>query len=254
MDILLLRFDAPLMSFGAPIVDNRGEIQPYPALSMMTGLLGNALGLDHADADALEKLQRRVRYAVRQDREGERIQDYQTVDLSKPYMDDKRAWTTRGELETRKGGSASSGTHIRLRDYWADAAYTVALTLDPEDESPSLDDIATALQQPERPLFIGRKTCLPASSLFLKRTEGSRLIDALSDSEKAPLASRPDSRSTLQAWWPTWPDDDEPAEEDPIQEDMREPVTDQRDWENQIHSGQRWIAYGPLSISESSTP
>lgn len=254
MDILILRFDAPLMSFGAPIVDNRGEIQPYPALSMMTGLLGNALGFDHADSEALDHLQRRLRYAVRQDREGERIQDYQTVDLSKPYMDDKRAWTTRDRLETRKGGSASSGTHIRLRDYWADAAYTAALTLDPEDESPSLDDIATALQQPARPLFIGRKTCLPTSSLLLEQTEASRLIDALSDSEKAPLASRPDSRSFLQAWWPIQPDAEKPAEKDPVQEDMREPVTDQRDWENQIHAGQRWIAYGPLSISESSIP
>lgn len=254
MDILILRFDAPLLSFGAPIVDNRGEIQPYPALSMMTGLLGNALGFDHADADALDHLQHRLRYAVRRDREGERIQDYQTVDLSKSYMDDKRAWTTRNRLETRKGGSASSGTHIRLRDYWADAAYTVALTLDPMDESPDLDDISTVLRHPERPLFIGCKTCLPASSLFLKQTKASRLVNALADSEKAPLASRPDSRSSLQAWWPIQPDDDEPAEEDPVQEDMREPVTDQRDWENQIHAGQRWIAYGPLSISESSTP
>lgn len=253
MNILLLRFDAPLMSFGAPIVDNRGEIQPYPALSLMTGLLGNALGLDHADTNALEQLQRRIRYAVRQDREGERIQDYQTVDLSKPYMDDKRAWTTRGTLEERKGGSASSGTHIRLRDYWADAAYTIALTLNSPEQFPSLDEVAEALKHPERPLFIGRKTCLPASSLFLKQTEAPRLIDALSDANKAPLASRSDSRSTLQAWWPTHPNEPGPTKEDPVQENMREPTTDQRDWENQIHVGQRWIAYGPLSISDPST-
>jgi CRISPR system Cascade subunit CasD len=254
MDVILLRFEAPLMSFGAPIVDNRGEIQPYPALSMMTGLLGNALGVDHSDAEVLEQLQRRIRYAVRQDREGERIQDYQTVDLSKPYMDDKRAWTTRGELEERKGGSASSGTHIRLRDYWADAAYTVALTLDPQEEAPTLDDIDAALKHPERPLFIGRKTCLPADPLFLNRTDAPRLIDALSDSDKAPLALQSDDQSALQAWWPIHPDEDEPTDEDPMRETMREPVTDQRDWENQIHAGQRWIAYGPLSISEPSTP
>ncbi|WP_103021437.1 type I-E CRISPR-associated protein Cas5/CasD [Salinibacter altiplanensis] len=253
MNILLLRFDAPLMSFGAPIVDNRGEIQPYPALSMMTGLLGNALGFDHAETEALERLQHRLLYAVRQDRAGEQIQDYQTVDLSKPYMDDARAWTTRGELETRKGGSASSGTHIRQRDYWADAAYTVALTLNPAGQTPTLDDIAGAVRKPERPLFIGRKPCLPASFLFLKQTEAPRLVDALSNLDKAPLAPEPDDRSSLRAWWPIHPDDDKPAESDPIQENMRKPVTDQRDWENQIHAGQRWIAYGPLSISESST-
>jgi len=38
MDILLLRFDAPLMSFGGPIVDNHGIIQTYPALSMLMRL------------------------------------------------------------------------------------------------------------------------------------------------------------------------------------------------------------------------
>ena len=70
MDVLILRFDAPLMSFGAPIVDNQGEIQPYPALSMMTGLLGNALGFDHSEFDRLERLQERLRYASRQDRRG----------------------------------------------------------------------------------------------------------------------------------------------------------------------------------------
>ena len=33
MDILLMRLDAPLMSFGAPMVDKHGVIQPWPALS-----------------------------------------------------------------------------------------------------------------------------------------------------------------------------------------------------------------------------
>ena len=44
VDALLLRLDAPLMSFGAPMVDSNGVIQEFPALSMLTGLLGNALG------------------------------------------------------------------------------------------------------------------------------------------------------------------------------------------------------------------
>jgi CRISPR system Cascade subunit CasD len=29
---------------------------------------------------------------------------------------------------------------------------------------------------------------------------------------------------------------------------MRRPVTDRRDWTNQIHVGQRWIAHGTLSF------
>jgi len=169
MDILLLRFDAPLMSFGGPIVDNHGIIQTYPALSMICGLLANALGYDHYEFADLQRLQERLQYACRQDRPGTRLRDYQTVDLGQEFMSDDLAWTTWGSLERRKGGTASSGTQIRYRDYWADAMYTVALTLDPLDESPTIDDLEQALRTPERPLFIGRKPCLPAERLLLGR-------------------------------------------------------------------------------------
>ena len=243
MNVLLLRFDAPLMSFGAPIVDNQGEIQPYPALSMMTGLLGNALGVDHSEFDRLERLQERLRYASRQDRRGRQIQDYQTVDLSKPYMDDDRAWTTYGHRESRAGGSASGGTHIRYRDYWADAVHTVAATLDPPDESPTLDDLESAVKHPARPLFLGRKPCLPADSLFAGRMQVDTLPDAL---VQAPLHDRAADGPTYPAWWPTHPDAKGPSDESPLDEDLREPVTDRRDWQNQIHVGERWIVNGTV--------
>ena len=243
MNVLLLRFDAPLMSFGAPIVDNQGEIQPYPALSMMAGLLGNALGVDHSEFDRLERLQERLRYGSRQDRRGRQIQDYQTVDLSKPYMDDDRAWTTYHHRESRAGGSASGGTHIRYRDYWADAVHTVAATLDPPDESPTLDDLESAVKHPARPLFLGRKPCLPADSLFAGRMQVDTLPDAL---VQAPLHDRAADGPTYPAWWPTYPDAKGPSDESPLDEDLREPVTDRRDWQNQIHAGERWIMNGTV--------
>lgn len=238
MDVLLLRLEAPLMSFGAPIVDRYGKIQPYPALSMICGLLGNALGYDHAQTDRLQRLQERLRYGSRRDRPGTRMRDYHTVDLGLPHMDDDLAWTTRGELEKRKGGKASSGTHIRLRDYWADAAHTVALTLDPPGESPTIDAVEEALRRPERPLFIGRKTCLPAAPLLLGRVEAADLREAL---RRAPLPPDVDSGDRLTAWWPTEPGTDEPRA-------ARRPVTDARDWANQIHVGERWIARGELDL------
>jgi CRISPR-associated protein, Cas5e family len=246
MDVLILRFDAPLMSFGAPIVDNQGEIQPYPALSMMTGLLGNALGFDHSEFDRLERLQERLRYASRQDRRGRQIEDYQTVDLSKPYMDDDRAWTTYGHRERRAGGSASDGTHIRHRDYWADAVHTVAVTLDAPSEAPTLDDLEATVKQPARPLFLGRKSCLPAEPLFVRRMQASDLPSAL---VQAPLHDRADDGPTFSAWWPTHPDSDVPSEDSPLDEDLREPITDRRDWQNQIHVSERWIVNGTVRPS-----
>ena len=98
MEILLVRLEALMMSFGAPMVDSRGVIQPYPGLSMLTGLFGNALGLHHRDTDALERLQKRLRYAVRCDRKGTKVRDFQTVDLGQGFLLDDRAWTTRGQL------------------------------------------------------------------------------------------------------------------------------------------------------------
>lgn len=241
MDVLILRLDAPLMSFGAPIVDRHGVIQPYPALSMITGMIGNALGYDHSEHKRLGRLQERIRYASRQDRAGRRVQDYQTVDLSKPYLDDARAWTTRGRVEKRKGGTASSGTHIRLRDFWADAVHTVALTLDPADELPTLGEVGKALLHPARPLFIGRKTCLPAAPILHSRVEAGSLLAAL---KRARKAERADAGETCTAYWPSHPEADEPDA------DMKRPVTDRRDWANQIHVGERWIAHGTIKIEE----
>ncbi len=241
MDVLILRLDAPIMSFGAPIIDRHGKVQAYPALSMISGLLANALGYDHSDFAKLESLQHRLRYASRQDRAGQVMRDYQTVDLSQDFMLDQNAWTTQGWLDERKGGPSSRGTHIRLRDYRADSVHTVALTLNPANEKPTLDDLAQALQFPERPLFIGRKTCLPASSLFVEKMECESLTDAL---QKAPLSDQADQRKRFPACWPIEEDKNQPKA------DMEQPVTDRRDWKNQIHVGERWIAQGEIEIQK----
>lgn len=239
MDVLILRLDAPIMSFGAPIIDRHGKVQSHPALSMISGMLGNALGYDHGEFDKLEALQKRLQYASRQDRAGQEIRDYQTVDLSQEFMLDKNAWTTQGWLDKRKGGASSKGTHIRLRDYRADSVHTIALTLHPADENPTIEDLQHALQFPERPLFIGRKTCLPASPLFIKRMESKSLTDAL---KKVPLSNRADQREKFPAWWPVEENESQPNA------DIEHPVTDRRDWKNQIHVGERWIARGEIEM------
>lgn len=240
MNVLILRLDAPIISFGAPIIDRHGKVQSYPALSMIAGMLGNALGYDHSDFDKLESLQTRLRYASRQDRAGQKIRDYQTVDLSQEFMLDHNAWTTQGWLDKRKGGSSSKGTHIRLRDYRADSVHTVALTLDPSDENPTIEELQHALQYPERPIFIGRKTCLPATPLFVKNLECNTLTEAL---QKAPLSIRADQRDRFPAWWTV----EENGDQQP-RADLEQPVTDRRDWKNQIHVGERWIAHGEIEI------
>jgi CRISPR system Cascade subunit CasD len=150
---LLLRLEAPLMSFGSTAVDHRRPVQAWPAVSMLTGLLANALGWDRSDSAALDRLQARIRWAARIDRPGTLLNDFQTAQLAK----DDRGWTTRGVVETRGGGDASyESPHLRYRDYRADASVLVALRLDPVAEFPNLTDLAAALDAPLRPLFLGR--------------------------------------------------------------------------------------------------
>jgi CRISPR system Cascade subunit CasD len=229
----ILRFEAPMMSFGAPIVSEEGLVQPFPALSMMTGLLANALGYDHSEAEKHEKLQQAISYAVREDVPGEKIVDYQTVWLGKNddpkrpdhdghlYAKGKKgshAWTTWGHLDQRAGSDSSKGTAQRNREYWADAQYTIALYVD----GVPTEDIKDALVCPERPLFIGRKPCLPAKRLF------QGVVDAPSPKEALQLASP----------IPTDEDDDKRIW---YESDDGKPVTDARDWTNQIHVGERRI-------------
>lgn len=240
MKVLLLRLDAPLMSFGAPMVDQNGVVQLFPALSMLTGLLGNALGWDHRDSAKLDALQDRLRYATRADRRGEALVDYQTVDLGQPWMDPEKAgWTTRGKIATR-GGASSKGTHIRFRYYRADSVHTVAITLT-NHEPPVIDDLAAALNEPARPLFLGRKTCLPAVPILMGVVQAESAMAALSATPRDP---RSDTGS-LPVWW--WDGEDATG---CMGESRTFPVTDERDWANQIHVGRRLMREGIMNPLE----
>jgi len=231
MTYSILRFEAPMMSFGAPIVSEEGLIQPFPALSMMTGLLANALGYDHSEAEKHERLQQAISYAVREDVPGEKIVDYQTVDLGSPHMKattkkDSVAWTTWGHLDNRKGGDASEGTAQRNREYWADAVYTVALHVD----SLSADEVEEALKRPERPLFIGRKPCLPGKRLFQGTVEAPSPKEALQIPDTIPEDENGKNIEPTRIWH---------------ESNDGKPVTDARDWMNQVHVGERRVTEDP---------
>jgi len=234
MMVLILRFDAPIVSFGAPAVDQNGVVQAFPGLSMLTGLVANALGWKHRDADKLERLQDRVRYAARTDRRGEALLDYQTVDLGMDWMlPEKAGWTTRGRIADRVGASGET-THQRYRHYRADSIHTVAVTL-VGDGPPSVDDVASALREPARPLFIGRKCCLPAGPVLLDVLETASPVKALSDTRRA---RRADVGLLPVSWWEG--DDSTGA----FGDSRVVPVTDERDWRNRIHVGRRLMREG----------
>ena len=240
MKVLLLRFDAPLVSFGGPMIDHNGVVQAFPAVSMVAGLIGNALGWNHRDATRLQALQLRIRFAARIDRRGEPLVDYQTVDLAQPWMLPERSgWTTRGRIAARTGDNAT-GTHQRWRHYRADSVHTVAIALVGNGD-PKLDGVAAALDRPARPLFIGRKCCLPASRIRLGVTESTSLIAALAET---PRARRADPGPLPATWW------SEAEADATIRQSHKVPVSDERDWRNQVHTGRRMMREGVVDPPE----
>lgn len=241
MRVLLLRFAAPLMSFGGVRVDAYGPTDDHPGLALLTGLLANALGYDHAEVTLLSRLQERLRLASRCDRTGERVIDFQTVDLGQDFL--QEGWTTRGAVEGRKGGTAKDGTHIRYRHFHADRVQTVAVALEPATETPTVDDCLRALDAPARPLFLGRKPCLPASRLVLGIREVTDLRSALA---AAPLWRHGQHRADATAL-PLWL----PAGSDiqPRAGSQVNAVVDERDWRGQIVAGRRLIRQETLAVA-----
>lgn len=185
---LLMRLEGPLMSFGTVAVDYRRPVQPWPATSMLTGLLANAMGWTRQLGDALDGLQARLRWAARIDRPGVALNDFQTAQLGK----DDQGWTTRGVVEGREGGANSyDSPHLRSRDYRADASVLVAVRLEPADVYPTLDELSVALDAPRRPLFLGRKGCPPATRIAAGFVDAVDAVVALRDAPPAPGGADP---------------------------------------------------------------
>lgn len=245
MEALILRFDAPLMSFGGVVIDQHGPTDRFPAQSLLTGLFGNALGYDHRDAELLESLQQRLEWAARWDVTPEPLLDYQTADLGQDKMMNP-GWTTRGAPEHRAGGAAARlGTHQRYRQYWANGVMTVAATLQAGSE-PTLASLRTALDRPARPLFIGRKTCLPCAPLLVGAMEARDVLHALCRIPLHPravqaLGSPP---YLLEACWP--------VQLGPERAVRTVPVYDQRDWRKGIAAGRRMRLEGTITCQEGS--
>ncbi|MBI4705395.1 MAG: type I-E CRISPR-associated protein Cas5/CasD [Deltaproteobacteria bacterium] len=237
MDVVLLRFDAPLMSFGGVLVDQHNKTDAFPYRAMLTGLIANALGLLRADASLHEAIQARLRYAARRDRAGSVLVDYQTVDFDPAgSMGSDLAWTTCAVIEERKGGDAAAGTHIRYRHYLADAIITVAFTLDPPGTAPTLRAVSDALQRPARPLFLGRKCCIPSGPIWLGESEAASLRGAIETAPRTGAVGKHGKpRSDCGPLAAVWPRADGGEEA----RSRLWPRVEDRDWENAIHVGRR---------------
>lgn len=232
---LIIRLEAPLMAFGGVAVDQENPTRDFPSVSMLTGLAANAFGWRWSDRAAHQALQDRLIFAAR--REWEPVAsgiviDVQNVQLGK----NDRGWTTFGTPEGRDGASYGA-PHRRTRRYLADQAVRVVLRFDPAGIAPTLDELAAALDQPARPLFIGRKPCLPACRLMGGWVDGETAHGA--------LCALPGS-GTFRALWPVG---EGPETGDSVERVVDLP--DVRNWWTGLHAGWREVVEGHVKGADS---
>lgn len=235
---LVLRLDAPLMAFGGVTIDHKGVTRTFPALSMLTGLFANALGWRRTDWERHQSLQNRLVFAARHDRENPAglLTDTQNARLEKS----DKGWTTRGVPEGRNGDSYGA-PHRRQREYHMDALVMVVLRLAPEDAGQNglgVEDLAQALDRPARPLFLGRKPCLPAMPLRQQAwVEASTAFAALRH-----VPTMAERTGSLPALWPLGEGPETGAAVDRVVD-----LADVRNWRTGLHGGVRKVVEGRIT-------
>jgi CRISPR system Cascade subunit CasD len=175
MKVIILRLEGPLVSFGAVAVDEVRPTAHHPFKSMIVGLLGNALGYKRTDPESLDRLQAGFIMASRIDRPARLMTDYQTVwmgNVGRQSFVETGGWTSR-PVHVR---TAKDDTIQVYRDYLLDTSVTVALAFADADLG---DCVITKLKKPERPMFLGRKSCPPSRPVFEAVVESESLIEAL---------------------------------------------------------------------------
>lgn len=227
-DWLVIRLEAPLMAFGGIAIDQFGPTREFPSASMLTGLFANALGWHWSDRAAHQSLQNRILFGARSEATPNILTDTQNAQLSKS----DKAWTTSGAPVGRAGASYGA-PHRRSREYLADHATTIVLRLEPGDSDPTLLRLARALDLPVRPLFIGRKPCLPSCRLMHGWVAAENVHGALS----ALPGSGP-----CRALWPAGEGPESGTDVARILD-----LPDLRNWNTGWHSGSRNVVEGRVS-------
>ena len=231
MECIIIRLEAPLMSWGGDLIgDGIAPNREFPTLSTMTGLLANALGLERHQHELHQRLQDAIIMASRLDREPTRphLTDFQTASLNA----DDRGWTTLGRPQGRRGGDKYESPNVSARQYLQDAVATVALALAPETAPWRAPELAQALQEPFRPLYIGRRAGIPNEPLYAGVTEAGSPLEALINT---PLFWTDARQPTVRLQWTPEQDHHELK----VTVTKAVPARDPRNWRSRLHGGSR---------------
>jgi len=199
MNTLFLRLEGPLQSWGVRARWGERDTTDAPTKSGVIGLLGCALGLRRDDA-RLRGLSDALRMGVRVDLPGILMRDYHTTGggryrtIASPgrprYHDEPyiggvlSAEVSKGRIKVKiNQKTGKPETDVSNRYYLADASFLVALQGPPT----VIAELATAVQSPVWPPFLGRKACVPSTPIFAGMGQFADLEEALKNLLPSPL-------------------------------------------------------------------
>ncbi len=156
MKSVLLRLEGPMQSWGTQGRFSIRDTDTEPSKSGVIGVVAAALGIPRENDVMVERLAS-LSMAVRVDREGRLVRDYHTAG----------GGLFRGRAHSVHG---TRDTVVTERYYLADASFLVGLG---SSDGAFIEEIGAALANPKWPLFLGRKSCVPSSQVFVGIQEGA---------------------------------------------------------------------------------
>lgn len=166
--LLVLRLDGPLQSWGEHAKWDFRDSSTMPTKSGIVGLLGCAMG-EERSSPVLVELAQSITVAVRADRPGVKFVDFQTVEGN--------------PLKTADGGKRKNGVFLSPHAYLQDSCFTVFIDTTAEWQ----EQIISALENPRWCMYLGRKNCVPSRPIQAKVVESDDMLKTL---EEYPAAER----------------------------------------------------------------
>ncbi len=179
---LLLYFDGPFQSWGCRSRHDFRDTYHCPTRSGVLGLLCAGMGIERHDTEALARLAplRVKAYVLSPERE--RLLDYQTVGGG---YDDLHQ-----DFQVRTADGDIGSTVVTRREYLVAARFAVVVGGDRE----LIAKCADGVKNPRWGIWLGRKSCLPASIIFRgvfeSHEEAREAVGRLAESRSAGQEER----------------------------------------------------------------
>ncbi len=153
-EYLCFRLWGPMASWGDIAVGEERGSWARPSRSGVLGLVAAAFSFERSNAEAHDRLEKGLGFAVRVTRPGTPLRDYHTSQSPASRKDSR--WATRRE---ELAPDNDLNTILSERSYIVDLDTTIVLWRREAAECPSLREIGDKLEQPNFTLYLGRKSC-----------------------------------------------------------------------------------------------